>query len=77
MRGASCPGPPRGALLECSGTCAPTHALARPRYGPPQRDSKFGVILRGASLRDLIERVGGLAVCCTIVMSMAVLRFRK
>ncbi|MFO0840762.1 MAG: ABC transporter permease [Phycisphaerae bacterium] len=36
-----------------------------------------GVILRGAGLRDLIEHVVGLAVCCTIVMSLAVLRFRK
>jgi len=36
-----------------------------------------GIILRGAELRDLLPHVAGLAICCVVILSLALTRFRK
>lgn len=36
-----------------------------------------GIILRGSELRDLLPHVGGLAVCCLLILTLSMLRFRK
>jgi len=36
-----------------------------------------GIILRAASLRDLLPHVAGLAICCTAILALSVARFRK
>jgi ribosome-dependent ATPase len=36
-----------------------------------------GIILRAASLRDLLPHVAGLALCCTVILALSVARFRK
>jgi ABC transporter DrrB family efflux protein len=36
-----------------------------------------GIILRGAVLTDLLPHVGGLAICCTVILTLAVARFHK
>jgi hypothetical protein len=36
-----------------------------------------GVILRGADAIDLAPHILGLAVCCVVILSLSVRRFRK
>ena len=36
-----------------------------------------GIVLRGAGLVDLMPHVAGLAICCAVILSASVLRFRK
>jgi ABC transporter DrrB family efflux protein len=36
-----------------------------------------GIILRSADLRDLFPYVAGLAVCCGVILTLSMLRFRK
>ncbi len=36
-----------------------------------------GMILRGATVADLLPQVGGLAICFTLILTLATLRFRK
>lgn len=36
-----------------------------------------GIILRGADLSDVLPHVGGLAICCVVILSLALARFRK
>lgn len=36
-----------------------------------------GIILRGASFEDIAPFVGGLAVCCAVIFTLALTRFRK
>jgi len=36
-----------------------------------------GIILRSASLADLLPHVAGLATCCGLILTLSVLRFRK
>jgi ribosome-dependent ATPase len=36
-----------------------------------------GIVLRGAEFRDLVGSVVGLSICCLIVLSLSVQRFRK
>lgn len=36
-----------------------------------------GVVLRGADLLDLVPHIFGLAVCCVVILTLSVTRFRK
>lgn len=36
-----------------------------------------GIVLRGADLRDLLPQATGLVVCCLVVLSVSIARFRK
>jgi hypothetical protein len=36
-----------------------------------------GIILRGADWIDLLPWIGGLTICCTIVLGLSLARFRK
>ncbi|MGD8452845.1 MAG: ABC transporter permease [Phycisphaerae bacterium] len=36
-----------------------------------------GIILRSATLADLLPHVAGLSICCTAILALSVLRFRK
>jgi ABC transporter DrrB family efflux protein len=36
-----------------------------------------GIVLRGATFTDLIPMIGGLAVCCMVVLTISISRFRK
>jgi ABC transporter DrrB family efflux protein len=36
-----------------------------------------GIVLRGADLFDLLNSVAGLAICCVVILSLSVFRFRK
>lgn len=36
-----------------------------------------GIILRAADLRDLMPHIVGLSVCCVVILSMSIARFRK
>jgi ABC-type multidrug transport system permease subunit len=36
-----------------------------------------GVILRGADAIDLLPWIGGLAICCAIILGLSLARFRK
>lgn len=36
-----------------------------------------GIILRSAGFRDLLPHITGLAVCCTVILTLAITRFRK
>jgi hypothetical protein len=36
-----------------------------------------GIVLRGATFTDLLPMVQGLAICCVVVLTISISRFRK